>query len=76
MWRDGPTFGDAKVIKAGVMDDFAGMEDAKPMLELYAPERPSWVGSISGADQKTGMPNSESVKSGGIADKIKGAMKS
>lgn len=74
LWRDGETFGDAKVVKVGVMDDISALEDAKPMLELFAPERPSWVGSISGAAQKQSMPDSESVASGGIASTIKSAL--
>ena len=61
LWRDGATFGDGKVIKVGVMDDVNALDDAKPAIELYAPERVSWVSAISGADQKKDMPNSESV---------------
>lgn len=61
LWRDGPTFGDAKVIKVGVMDDLNGLEDAKPGVELYVPHRPSWVQAVPGADQKKNMPGSDSV---------------
>lgn len=71
MWRDGATFGDGKVIKVGVMDDLNSLEDSKPALELYAGYRPSWVSKVGGADQKKDMPNSESIESGGIAQKIK-----
>jgi hypothetical protein len=71
LWRDGATFGDAKVVKVGVMDDFNSLEDAKPALELYAGHRPSWVNKIGGADQKKDMPGSESIESGGMMDKIK-----
>jgi len=61
LWRDGPTFGDAKVIKVGIMDDLNALNDAKPALELYVPERVSWVNAVGGADQKKNMPGSDSV---------------
>ncbi|KAK3686962.1 hypothetical protein LTR37_019316 [Vermiconidia calcicola] len=61
MWRDGPTFGDGKVIKVGILDDSNSLESAKPGLELYAPLRPSWLPAVPGADQKKNMPGSESV---------------
>lgn len=43
------------------MDDAKAMDAAKPALELYVPERVSWVSPISGADQKKDMPGSASV---------------
>lgn len=58
LWRAGETFGDAKIIKAGILDSPNAMGDAKPALELYAAERVPWVSAINGADQKTGMPDS------------------
>jgi hypothetical protein len=61
LFREGATFGDAKVVKVGIMDDLSSLEDAKPAIELYAPHRPSWVGAIGGADQKKNMPGSDSV---------------
>lgn len=61
MWRAGPTFGDAKVIKVGTLDDPKALENFAPAIELYAPTRPSWVKKVDGADQKKNMPGSESV---------------
>jgi len=61
LWRDGETFGPNKVIKVGVMDDVNALNSAKPGLELYVPERVSWVSGISGAEQKKDMPSSETV---------------
>jgi len=61
LWRDGDSFGPNKVIKVGVMDDAKAIDAAKPALELYVPERVSWVSPISGADQKKDMPGSASV---------------
>ena len=56
------------------MDDLSALEDAKPGIELYAPNRPSWVSKVGGADQKLNMPGSESVGAGGIAEKVKSAV--
>lgn len=67
LYREGPTFGDAKVVKVGTLDDTTSLDSAKPAIELYVTEKPSWVGSIVGADQKKGMPGSESVAPSGVA---------
>ena len=56
LWREGPTFGDMKVVKAGVLDGNKALEDATPAAELYAPERVSWVNQVPGTADKTGMP--------------------
>ena len=61
LYREGATFGDAKVIKVGIMDDSKALDDAKPGIELYAAERPAWVSAVGGADQLKGMPGSEKV---------------
>ncbi|OQN95899.1 hypothetical protein B0A48_17736 [Cryoendolithus antarcticus] len=61
MYREGETFGDSKVIKAGTLDDASGLEGAKPDIELYAPQRVSWVAKVEGAKQLKGMPGSEEV---------------
>ena len=53
------------------MDDYNAFEDAKPAIELYVPHRVSWVAGVPGADQKKNMPGSESVESGGVAQKLK-----
>ncbi|KAK4994655.1 hypothetical protein LTR66_005357 [Elasticomyces elasticus] len=56
LFREGETFGDARIIKVGIMDDVNALNDAKPGVELYAPERVSWVKEVEGAEQKQGMP--------------------
>lgn len=61
LWRDGETFGDAKVIKVGIMDDLDAVTKAKPAVELYVPERVEWVSGVSGADQLKAMPGSDKV---------------
>jgi len=63
LYRDGASFGDSKIIKAGVMDDFEALNEAKPGLELYAPNRPHWVAAIPEAQQLKNMPGSEAVGS-------------
>ncbi|CZT22214.1 related to DUF636 domain protein [Ramularia collo-cygni] len=55
LWRDGETFGDAKIVKAGILDDAKVLGEAKPVLELYAADRIPWVSAIEGAEQKTSM---------------------
>lgn len=60
LWRDGKTFGESKVVKVGSMDDPKALEDAKPAIELYVPERISWVKATDGQQLK-GMPGSEQV---------------
>ncbi|KAF2215906.1 hypothetical protein CERZMDRAFT_94293 [Cercospora zeae-maydis SCOH1-5] len=57
LYREGPTFGDAKVIKVGVLDGNA-LEEASPAIELYTKDRVSWVSAVRGAGQKVGMPDS------------------
>ena len=74
LWRDGPTFGDGKVIKVGTLDDYDALEDQKPGIELYTPHRPSWVTKVGGADQKQNMPNSDSVDEG-MMGKLKEKMR-
>ena len=61
MWREGKTFGTSKVIKVGSLDDPKAFDDAKPAIELYAPERISWVQSVGEAAQKQGMPDSSDI---------------
>lgn len=57
LYREGPTFGDAKVIKVGILDGNA-LEEASPGVELYTKDRISWVSAVNGAGQKVGMPDS------------------
>jgi hypothetical protein len=61
LWRDGATFGPNKVIKVGSLDDSKALEDAKPGVELYVPERISWVHGVQEASQLKGMPGSAEV---------------
>nr|POE59795.1 putative glutathione-dependent formaldehyde-activating enzyme [Quercus suber] len=61
LFREGKTFGPAKVVKVGVLDDASAFDAAKPAIELYAPERVGWVSKVEGADQLKAMPGSEAV---------------
>nr|POE56422.1 putative glutathione-dependent formaldehyde-activating enzyme [Quercus suber] len=61
LFREGATFGPSKVIKVGIMDDVSALADAKPAVELFAPERVGWVSKVQGADQLKTMPGSEAV---------------
>jgi hypothetical protein len=56
LWRDGASFPGLKVIKYGVMDEPDAVEFAKPLTELYAPGRVSWVPQTAGTKDLTGMP--------------------
>lgn len=62
MWRAGPTFGEAKVIKVGTLDDDKALESNEPKIELYVPHRPGWVSKVGGADQLKNMPGSDKVE--------------
>jgi len=42
-------------MQVGTMDDPKALEDAKPVAELYAATRVSWVQPIPGAEQKKAM---------------------
>ncbi|KAI0871759.1 Mss4-like protein [Hypoxylon argillaceum] len=55
LWRDGASFGDAKVLKAGTLDDLDALDAAQPAVELFASRRVGWVGEVAGAEQKAGM---------------------
>ncbi|KAF2966771.1 hypothetical protein GQX73_g6787 [Xylaria multiplex] len=55
LWRDGASFGDGKVIKAGTLDDINALDDALPITELFTNHRVSWVGPVAGATQKAEM---------------------
>ena len=51
MWRETDSFPGMKVIKVGTMDDIDALDNAKPVVELFAPERVSWVPEVAGAGQ-------------------------
>ncbi|GAM85655.1 hypothetical protein ANO11243_036620 [Dothideomycetidae sp. 11243] len=53
--REGETFGDNRVLKAGTLDGKTGLENAKPALELYAGQRISWVHNVEGTQDKPGL---------------------
>lgn len=55
LWRETPTFEGMKIIKAGVFDDKKDLDNLKPDIELYAPERVSWVPQTQGTEDKQGM---------------------
>ncbi|KAI0503413.1 Mss4-like protein [Xylaria bambusicola] len=55
LFRDGVSFGDGKVIKAGTLDDINALDDAKPAVELFAAHRAGWVVEVPGAAQKAAM---------------------
>jgi hypothetical protein len=43
-----------KIVKAGVLGRKT-LEASKPNVELFAPERPGWIGALEGAEQKDTM---------------------
>jgi hypothetical protein len=51
LWRETETYGDAKIIKVGTMDGDSALEDAKPAVELFVVNRPSWLPAVVGAQQ-------------------------
>ena len=46
------------MIKVGSLDSPDAFDTAKPLVELYAPERIPWVKAVPDAAQKKDMPNS------------------
>ncbi|KAL8920769.1 MAG: hypothetical protein Q9208_006099 [Pyrenodesmia sp. 3 TL-2023] len=61
LWRGGETFGDARIVRVGVMDDAGVLNDAQPAVELYAVDRVQWVPPVAGAEQKQAMVDSATV---------------
>jgi hypothetical protein len=61
LWRETSTFGENKVVKIGIFDNLSDLNDAKPDVELYAPQRASWIPALPGAKQLKGMPGSDEV---------------
>ncbi|KAH7384665.1 Mss4-like protein [Pyrenochaeta sp. MPI-SDFR-AT-0127] len=55
MWREGTTFPGKKIIKAGTLDDTSILDNYKVNVELFTANRPKWVGTQDGADQKQSM---------------------
>ncbi|KAH8679400.1 Mss4-like protein [Ilyonectria robusta] len=52
-FRDGDSFPNLKIIKAGTLDDSTILNDAKPNLEGYAPSRLKWIPAIPEASQQS-----------------------
>jgi hypothetical protein len=55
LWRDGESFKDMKIIKAGILDDQEDIEKHPPVAELYGRQRVNWVKEVDTAEQKDGM---------------------
>jgi len=55
LFRTSKTFGENKVVKAGVMDDADALDKAKPGAELYKENKVGWVPDTAGAAQLKGM---------------------
>jgi len=56
MWREGATFPGKRIVKAGTLDDHSIIDNYKVNAELYANNRPKWVGAQEGAAQMEAMP--------------------
>ena len=54
LWRETETYGNTKIIKVGTMDSPGTLEDAKPAVELFVANRPSWLPALGGAAQNVG----------------------
>lgn len=52
LWRESDTYAGAKILKVGTFDHATALEDAKPLLELFTKNRPSWLQPVSGVEQK------------------------
>ncbi|KAI1387670.1 Mss4-like protein [Hypoxylon trugodes] len=55
LWRDGPSFGENKVVKAGTLDDVKALDGLKPGFELFSDLRVGWVAELPDTVQKTAM---------------------
>lgn len=57
LWSQSTTYGETKVIKAGILDTDGALEaEGKPLLELYVRSRLSWREAVEGAVQYDGHP--------------------
>lgn len=54
LWRETETYGNTKIVKVGTMDSPDTLEDAKPAVELFVVNRPSWLPALGGAAQNVG----------------------
>lgn len=55
MYRAGPTFAGAKVIQAGVLDDMSVINSLNMEVELFAPQRVSWLSKLHFTEDKHDM---------------------
>lgn len=55
MYREGPTFGENKIVQAGVLDDMNVLDGLEMEVELFAPQRVRWVGKMEGTEDKYDM---------------------
>jgi hypothetical protein len=55
MYRAGPTFAGTKVVQAGVLDDMGLINNLGMDVELFAPQRVSWVTKVHGTADKHDM---------------------
>ncbi|KAF2716565.1 hypothetical protein K431DRAFT_323732 [Polychaeton citri CBS 116435] len=49
---DSKALSDVSIIKVGMIDNASTLDNAKPVVELLAAQRVSWVHAITGAEQK------------------------
>ncbi|ROT39232.1 DUF636 domain protein [Sodiomyces alkalinus F11] len=52
LWRETETYTGSKILKVGTFDHASALEDAKPLVELFTRNRPSWQTPIAGVEQK------------------------
>jgi len=55
MYRAGPTFAGQKVVQAGIIDDGNILNDLHFDVELFAPNRLSWVPKLQDVEDKHDM---------------------
>ena len=55
MYRAGATFPGQKVIQAGVLDDMSVLNGLKIDVELFAPDRLSWLSKLHFTEDKQNM---------------------
>lgn len=57
LWSESSIVADSKTIKVGTLDSESGpMEDAKPQLEIFVRNRPSWMAAVNDAAQHEAAP--------------------
>lgn len=51
LWSESSIVHDTKTIKIGTLDSDETLEDAKPQLEIFVRNRPSWLAAVTDASQ-------------------------